>query len=79
MFYGDLYPNKEGYNPNTARNVTLLMEARKKFAYGATQDYLAYHNCIGFVRKGDATHPGCAVVLSNKQEVYDQSVAHNSF
>ncbi|KAF8910672.1 glycoside hydrolase family 13 protein [Gymnopilus junonius] len=25
-------------------------------------------NCIGFVRKGDASHPGCAVILSNREE-----------
>lgn len=67
VFYGDLYPNKECYNENTARNIALLIEARKKFAYGATTDYLAEKNCIGFVRQGDATHQGCAVILSNKE------------
>jgi len=39
VFYGDLYPNKECYNENTARNIALLIEARKKFAYGPTTDY----------------------------------------
>lgn len=68
VFYGDLYPNKECYNENTARNIALLIEARKKFAYGPTTDYLAEKNCIGFVRKGDATHQGCAVILSNKED-----------
>jgi len=43
------------------------MEARKKFAYGPTTDYFAEKNCIGFVRQGDATHQGCAVILSNKE------------
>jgi len=68
VFYGDLYPNREGYNENTARNISLLINARKKFAYGATEDYPSHPNCIGFVRTGDAKHPGCAVVLSNKEE-----------
>ncbi|KAF8968147.1 glycoside hydrolase family 13 protein [Flammula alnicola] len=68
VFYGDLYPNKECYNENIARNITLLLEARKKFAYGPTEDYLAHPNYIGFVRKGDATHQGCAVILSNKED-----------
>ncbi|TFK40368.1 glycoside hydrolase family 13 protein [Crucibulum laeve] len=68
VFYGDLYPNREGYNENTARNITLLIEARKMFAYGATEDYFHDRNCIGFVRRGDENHPGCAVILSNKDE-----------
>ncbi|KDR76242.1 hypothetical protein GALMADRAFT_247535 [Galerina marginata CBS 339.88] len=68
LFYGDLYPNKEGYNENTARNIYLLIEARKNFAFGPTEDYLAEKNCIGFVRKGNATHQGCAVILSNRDE-----------
>lgn len=67
VFYGDLYPNKECYNDNTARNIALLIEARRKFAYGPTVDYFAEKNCIGFVRKGDATHQGCAIILSNKE------------
>ncbi|KAF4614271.1 hypothetical protein D9613_007816 [Agrocybe pediades] len=75
LFYGDLYPNKEGYDANVARNIILLVEARKKFAYGATEDYLAEKNCIGFVRKGDATHPGCAVILSNKEDG-ESSITH---
>lgn len=68
VFYGDLYPNKECYSENIARNITLLIEARQRFAYGATDDYLAHPNYIGFVRRGDATHPGCAVILSNKED-----------
>lgn len=68
VFYGDLYPNKECYNEEVARNIKLLMEARKMFAYGNTEDYSSDRNCIGFIRRGTATHPGCAVILSNKQE-----------
>ncbi|KAF9036177.1 glycoside hydrolase family 13 protein [Panaeolus papilionaceus] len=68
VFYGDLYRNRECYDETTARNLTLLIEARKNFAYGPTEDYLADSNCIGFVRKGNASHLGCAVVLSNKEE-----------
>ncbi|KAJ7126978.1 glycoside hydrolase family 13 protein [Mycena epipterygia] len=68
VFYGDLYPNEECYDENVSQNLTLLIEARKKFAYGACQDYLQDHNCIGFVRMGDSLHPGCAVMLSNAEE-----------
>ena len=68
VFYGDLFPNPECYDENVARNLMLLIEARKKFAYGPTVDYFLYRNCIGFVRLGDDAHPGCAVILSNKEE-----------
>ena len=68
VFYGDLYRNNEGYNENTARDLALLIVARSKFAYGLTEDYPVEKNCIGFVRKGTATHDGCAVVLSNKED-----------
>ncbi|KAJ7104144.1 glycoside hydrolase family 13 protein [Mycena belliarum] len=66
VFYGDLYPNEECYDETVSKNLTLLIEARRKFAYGRCQDYPQDHNCIGFVRMGDSRHPGCAVVLSNK-------------
>ncbi|KAJ7035075.1 glycoside hydrolase family 13 protein [Mycena alexandri] len=67
VFYGDLYPNEECYNAEVSRNLTLLIEARKKFAYGPCHDYFQDPKCIGFVRMGDSGHPGCAVILSNKE------------
>lgn len=45
-----------------------MIVARSKFAYGPTEDYPVEKNCIGFVRKGTATHDGCVVVLSNKED-----------
>ncbi|KAJ2917423.1 hypothetical protein MD484_g2971, partial [Candolleomyces efflorescens] len=66
VFYGDLYPNQEGYNDQTARALKILVEARKNYAYGEQQDYFTERNCIGFVRKGDRGHPGCVVLVSNK-------------
>lgn len=65
IFYGDLYPNEECYEEPTAIGLKLIIEARKKFAYGAQQDHFDERNCIGFVREGDGTHDGCAVLLSN--------------
>lgn len=42
------------------------------FAYGPSEDYFVYKNCIGFVRLGDEQHAGCAVILSNLEEqVFD--------
>jgi len=74
VFYGDLYPNHEGYNEHTSKDLALLIMARSKFAYGPTEDYLVEKNCIGFVRKGTATHDGCVVVLSNKEDSSDNDI-----
>ncbi|KAF7374878.1 Glycoside hydrolase family 13 protein [Mycena sanguinolenta] len=68
VFYGDLYPNDEGYNAEISRDLKLLIEARKKFAYGLCYDYFKDPKCIGFVRTGDSLHPGCVVLLSNKED-----------
>ncbi|KAI0322613.1 glycoside hydrolase family 13 protein [Amylostereum chailletii] len=70
VFYGDLYPNHECYDEDTARSLARLMQARKDHAYGKQTDYFHYRNCIGFARAGDASHAGCVVVLSNS--VYDE-------
>ena len=42
-----------------------LIQLRKNFAYGVQRDYFDHANCIGWVREGDETHEGCAVLLSN--------------
>ncbi|KAJ7650240.1 glycoside hydrolase family 13 protein [Roridomyces roridus] len=68
IFYGDLYPNDECYDETIAQSLKVLIEARKRFAYGVCEDYPQDRNCVGFVRKGDTLHPGCVVVLSNKDE-----------
>ncbi|KII85010.1 glycoside hydrolase family 13 protein [Plicaturopsis crispa FD-325 SS-3] len=65
VFYGDTHPYTEGYDEETARNVALLMQARKLFAYGPMKDYFHYRNCVGFVRAGDSDHRGCVVIISN--------------
>jgi len=68
VFYGDLYPNKQYYDTAVGRNLKLLVEARKKFAYGTEEVYLAERNAIGFVRRGDTHGPGLAVVVSNRDD-----------
>lgn len=65
IFYGDLYPNQECYDDAIALELKLLLEVRKKHAYGEIKDYFVHKNCIGFVRKGDSQHRGCVVVISN--------------
>ena len=68
MFYGDLYPNKECYDDDIGAGLKRLVEARKKFAYGAQRDYFQDRNYIGWVREGDHAHEGCAVLVSNAEE-----------
>lgn len=75
IFYGDLYPNADCYDRDVAEGLKRLVEARKRFAYGETVDYFHDRNCIGFVRMGDALHPGCAVILSNAPRRSGQSGA----
>ena len=65
VFYGDLYPNDECYDEQTAQGLRLLMRARKDFAYGPSRDYFDHPSCIGFVRMGDTAHDGCVVVISH--------------
>lgn len=65
VFYGDMYPNSEGYSEAVASALRLLMKARKLYAYGQSKDYLYNQNCVGFVRTGDQSHSGCVVVISN--------------
>ena len=65
VFYGDLYPNNECYDPRIGPKLELLIQARKNFAYGSTTDYFQYKDCIGWVRSGDVRsgYLGCAVVV----------------
>ncbi|KAI0661707.1 alpha amylase [Cubamyces menziesii] len=65
VFYGDLYPNRECYDENVAQGLRRLMDARRKFAYGQRTDYFQQVNCVGFLRKGDGSRGGCAVLVSN--------------
>jgi hypothetical protein len=78
VFYGDLYPNQQ-YDKGTSDGLRLLIEARRRFAYGHTVDYFEDRNCIGFVRMGDGDHPGCVVVISNKSASQRCVVMSQSF
>ncbi|REC44222.1 alpha-amylase [Chryseobacterium pennipullorum] len=56
-----------------------LLEARQKFAYGEQINYFDHPNCIAWIRKGDDTHQGCVVILSNSDEGFkevDLGIAH---
>lgn len=87
VFYPDLFgghytdKDKEGNDQeiflNKVEKIEELLKARKQFAYGAQRDYFEDANCLGWVREGDNEHPGCAVVLSNK-EAYEKPMEMGS-
>ena len=63
VFYGDLYgmPNDGGI-PAVAE-LPLLMEIRRRFAYGAQHDWLDDADVIGWTREGREDHPGSGVAV----------------
>ncbi len=66
IFYGDYY----GWGSEKSQHrelIDLLLEVRKKYAYGEQQTYFDHANTSGFVRTGDELHPdsGLALLLSN--------------
>ncbi len=77
VFYTDLYGASyiDKGNDGLEHEVTLeklqeieaLLQLRKGAAYGPQRDYFDTPNCIGWVREGDAEHPGSglAVLMSN--------------
>jgi len=80
VFCGDLYPNEECHDENIAAGIRLLLQARKKFAYGTQRDYFLESNCIGFVREGDTSRRssnGCVVIMSNADHVDGSAEGHS--
>ncbi len=69
IFYGDYY--RMGNNESPHRLIIdILLEARKKYAYGEQRDYFDFANTVGFVRMGDKAFPdsGLALLISNGQD-----------
>lgn len=69
IFYGDYYGVKGKASPHQLI-IDILLNARKKYAYGEQVNYFGNPNYAGFTRKGDPAHPGSglAVVISNNEE-----------
>lgn len=42
-----------------------LLKVRREYAFGGQHDYFDHGNCIGFIREGDESNSGCAVLMSN--------------
>jgi alpha-amylase len=64
VFFGDLYPNEECYDAETASGLRVLLKVRKNVAGGPVTDYLENRNYIGWFRGGDRDRV-CAIIISN--------------
>lgn len=71
VFYGDLFGMPNDGNIPAVRELPLLMEVRRRFAYGAQHDYLDDPDLIGWTREGDGAPgddatSGLACVLTDR-------------
>ena len=66
VFYGDYY-GVGGEAPIHRGMIDTLLRVRRECAYGEQWNYFDHRNTVGFVRMGDAAHPGSglAVLISN--------------
>ncbi len=67
VFFADLFGLPNDAIPAVAE-LPLLMEVRRRFAYGTQHDYLDEADLAGWTREGDESRPGSgvAVVLCNR-------------
>lgn len=61
VFYGDLFGMPNDGNIPAVRELPLLMELRRRFAYGPQHDYLDDPDVVGWTREGDGRHGGSGV------------------
>ncbi|WP_455138895.1 alpha-amylase [Thermophilibacter sp.] len=68
VFYGDLYGMPNGGDIPAVTELPLLMEIRRRFAYGPQHDFLDAPDVVGWTREGDDAHrgSGVAVVLTDR-------------
>jgi len=66
IFYGDYYGIKGDKSPHRPI-LDILLDARRKYAYGLQTDYFDNASIIGFVRSGDDKHEdsGLVYLISN--------------
>jgi alpha-amylase len=67
VFFADLFGLPNDAIPAVAE-LPLLMEVRRRFAYGTQHDYLDEPDLVGWTREGSLSHgsTGAAVVLNNR-------------
>lgn len=66
IFYGDYYGMRNENSPHR-QIIEILLDARRKYAYGEQIYYFDHPTTVGFVRTGDKEHPGSglAFLMSN--------------
>lgn len=62
IFYGDYYGIKGEKSPHKLI-IDIILDARRKYAYGEQHDYFDHPSTVGFVRMGDKEHPGSGLAL----------------
>ena len=62
LFYGDYYGIKGEKSPHT-KIINILLDTRRKYAYGEQIDYFDHPSTVGFIRTGDKEHPGSGLVF----------------
>lgn len=69
IFYGDYYGISGKESPHRLI-IEMLLDARRKYAYGEQQDYFTHPSTAGFVRLGDEKNPdsGLAFLISNDED-----------
>ena len=62
IFYGDYY-GVGGQPPLHREVIDMLLHLRRRCAHGEQWNYFDHRNTVGFVRSGDAAHPGSGLAL----------------
>ena len=62
LFYGDYYGVKGENSPHT-QIINILLDTRRKYAYGDQIEYFDHPSAIGFIRTGDEEHVGSGLVF----------------
>lgn len=62
IFYGDYYSMGDKKSPHRLI-IDILLDARRRYAYGDQHDYFDHANTVGFVRMGDDKHEGSGLAF----------------
>ena len=62
IFYGDYYGIAGKESPHRLI-LDILLDARRKYAYGQQDYYFDHPNTVALVRRGDAEHPGSGLAM----------------
>lgn len=85
VFYPDYFGHDGSPGPLTSHRTLIdcFMNARIKYAYGEQRDAFDHPSCIGFMRTGNAEHPGAMIVLMSNGDAgtkrFETGLPHASF